>query len=80
MGKLNYVVGDLVKDADNYDVIGHGCNCFCAMGAGIALGVKRKFPSPQAQPGCFCSLGKTGRHPSRQIIDTSHLRLGRRCE
>ena len=37
---------DLIKMADNseFDVILHGCNCFCVMGAGIALGVKNKFP------------------------------------
>ena len=41
---LKYRMGDLVKDAHNYDVIVHGCNCFNTMGAGIALAVKRKYP------------------------------------
>lgn len=38
--------GDLLIFAeDNYfDVIIHGCNCFCDMGAGIALSIKEKYP------------------------------------
>ena len=38
--------GDLIKlaRAGEFDVIVHGCNCFCAMGAGIALAIKRAFP------------------------------------
>lgn len=28
----------------NFDVIVHGCNCFCTMGAGIAKGIKQNFP------------------------------------
>jgi O-acetyl-ADP-ribose deacetylase (regulator of RNase III) len=40
------VDGDLIKMALNgeFDVIGHGCNCFHAMGSGIAAGIKRFFP------------------------------------
>ena len=33
-----------MADNSEFDVILHGCNCFCVMGAGIALGVKNKFP------------------------------------
>jgi len=38
--------GDLLKLAQDhhFDVIVHGCNCFCTMGAGIAKGVKHIFP------------------------------------
>jgi O-acetyl-ADP-ribose deacetylase (regulator of RNase III) len=38
MVDYNEVKGDLIKLAQNgdFDVIAHGCNCFCAMGAGIA--------------------------------------------
>lgn len=44
MKTIKYIKGDLVRDAErDYDVIGHGCNCWCTMGAGIALGVKRKW-------------------------------------
>ncbi|MEK6829553.1 MAG: hypothetical protein AABY15_05535 [Nanoarchaeota archaeon] len=43
--KIKYTKGDLVRDAENnFDVIGHGCNCWCTMGKGIALDVKKKYP------------------------------------
>ena len=43
---MNVVHGDLLKLAldGEFDVIVHGCNCFCTMGAGIAKGVKALFP------------------------------------
>jgi O-acetyl-ADP-ribose deacetylase (regulator of RNase III) len=38
MGTYKEVWGDLIELAKRgqFDVIGHGCNCFCTMGAGIA--------------------------------------------
>lgn len=38
--------GDLTQLAKqgSFDVIIHGCNCFHAMGAGIALAIKKEFP------------------------------------
>ena len=41
---IKKAIGNLVRDAHNYDVIVHGANCFCIMGAGIALQIKNKFP------------------------------------
>jgi O-acetyl-ADP-ribose deacetylase (regulator of RNase III) len=43
---VNTVKGDLIKLAKegHFDVIIHGCNCFCTMGAGIAKGIKAAFP------------------------------------
>lgn len=41
---IKYIDGDLIRDADKYDVILHGANCFNTMGKGIALQVKTKFP------------------------------------
>lgn len=41
---IKYIDGDLVKDAELFDVIAHCCNCFCTMGAGIAPQIKHKFP------------------------------------
>jgi len=40
------IKGDLIKLAieGEFDVIVHGCNCFCNMGAGIAKTIKQKFP------------------------------------
>ena len=38
--------GDLIQFGKQgvFDVIIHGCNCFCTMGAGIAKGIKANFP------------------------------------
>ncbi len=43
---MKIVHGDLIKLAleGNFDLIIHGCNCFCTMGAGIAKQVKNTFP------------------------------------
>jgi len=43
---MRIVHGDLLKLALNgqFDVIVHGCNCQCAMGAGIAKAIKLTFP------------------------------------
>ncbi len=37
--------GDLIRLANEgaFDVIAHGCNCFCTIGAGIAKGVAAQF-------------------------------------
>jgi O-acetyl-ADP-ribose deacetylase (regulator of RNase III) len=34
--------------SDNFDVIGHCCNCFTTFGAGIAPQIKAKFPDAYA--------------------------------
>jgi len=43
---MKTINGDLIQLALNgeFDVIIHGCNCFCTMGAGIAKSIKAKFP------------------------------------
>jgi O-acetyl-ADP-ribose deacetylase (regulator of RNase III) len=43
---MKVVKGDLIKKAmdKTFDVIIHGCNCQCAMGAGIAKVIKDQFP------------------------------------
>ncbi len=42
----NEINGDLLELAKkgDFDLISHGCNCCKNMGAGIALGIKHKFP------------------------------------
>lgn len=42
---MKEVYGDLIELAKkgNFDVITHGCNCFCTMGAGIAVPMKETF-------------------------------------
>lgn len=39
------IKGDLIELAlaCEFDVIAHGCNCFCTMGAGIAVPMKENF-------------------------------------
>jgi O-acetyl-ADP-ribose deacetylase (regulator of RNase III) len=43
---MKVIRGDLVTlaIAGRFEVIIHGCNCQCAMGAGIAKAIKRAFP------------------------------------
>jgi O-acetyl-ADP-ribose deacetylase (regulator of RNase III) len=43
---MKVIRGDLVKLAlhGRFEVIVHGCNCQCAMGAGIAKTIKQVFP------------------------------------
>ncbi len=43
---INKIKGDLIKLAieGEFDLIIHGCNCFCTMGAGIAKTIKQTFP------------------------------------
>lgn len=43
---MKIIQGNLITLAkQNYfDVIVHGCNCFCTMGAGIAKTIKSEFP------------------------------------
>jgi O-acetyl-ADP-ribose deacetylase (regulator of RNase III) len=44
------VKGNLLSLAfqGEFDVIVHGCNCFCTMGAGIALAIKTEYPEAYA--------------------------------
>ena len=43
---MKIIEGDLIKLAvdKQFDLIIHGCNCFCTMGAGIALSIRNHFP------------------------------------
>ena len=43
---MNILKGDLLQFAltGRFDVIIHGCNCFCTMGAGIARLIRDNFP------------------------------------
>ena len=44
MGSI--IKGDLITLAlrGHFDIIVHGCNCFCTMGAGIARTIQQEFP------------------------------------
>ena len=43
---MKRIEGDLIQKAKDgeFDLIVHGCNCFCTMGAGIAKQIKKNFP------------------------------------
>ena len=43
---MKEIQGDLIQLVidGNFDVIVHGCNCFCTMGSGIALQIKNLLP------------------------------------
>ncbi|MEM1350453.1 MAG: macro domain-containing protein, partial [Myxococcota bacterium] len=43
---MKVIHGDLLELAEggHFDVIVHGCNCQCTMGAGIARQIKARFP------------------------------------
>ena len=40
---IKTIYGDITVTDCN--VIAHGCNCFCVMGAGVALALKKKWPA-----------------------------------
>ncbi|QDV85213.1 macro domain-containing protein [Planctomycetes bacterium TBK1r] len=44
---MKCIEGDLLKLASqgHFDVIIHGCNCFCTMGAGIAKAIRDQYPT-----------------------------------
>jgi len=47
---MRTIQGDLLALAlaGAFDVIVHGCNCYCEMGKGIALSIRRHFPEAYA--------------------------------
>ncbi|MGX5845854.1 macro domain-containing protein [Mesorhizobium sp. PL10] len=47
---MQTIRGDLLQLAldGRFDVVVHGCNCQCAMGKGIALSIKQRFPEAYA--------------------------------
>ena len=47
MERYEEVYGDLIEMANDgkFDVIAHGCNCWCTMGAGIALQIRTRWPN-----------------------------------
>ena len=62
---MKTVKGDLIKLGRDgaFDVIIHGCNCFCVMGGGIAKSIRANFPSAyevdqMTQRGDRSKLGK----------------------
>jgi O-acetyl-ADP-ribose deacetylase (regulator of RNase III) len=62
---LKHTKGDLLQLArqGHFDVVVHGCNCFCRMGAGIAKQIRQQYPiaweeDQKTQPGDIMKLGQ----------------------
>ncbi len=68
---MNVIKGDLVQLGmeGKFDVIIHGCNCFCTMGAGIAKSIRDNFPEAyQADLKTdMGDKGKLGTYSSAQV-------------
>lgn len=47
MSNITIVKGDLIElaNAGNFDIIVHGCNCFCRMKSGVAKEIAKHFPN-----------------------------------
>ena len=65
--KYNEIEGNLITLAMNgeFDVISHGCNCFCQMGAGIAPQMAKtfgcdQFPLERLTKSVFYGDGESG--------------------
>ena len=71
--------GDLLAYAldGTFDVIVHGCNCYCTMGAGIAKSIKIQFPEACAAD-CTTTRGdkdKLGSYTSALIERDENVRF-----
>ena len=73
---MKTVRGDLLKLAldGHFDVIVHGCNCQCVMGAGIALAIRNTFPEAFVAD---CATVKGDRNKMGEISVASVERSGR---
>lgn len=73
---MRFIEGDLLKlaSAGEFDVIIHGCNCFCTMGRGIALSIKQQFPAAY-QADCATEKGskeKLGSYSHAEVSVDEH--------
>ncbi len=59
---MKVIHGDLVRLAmqGRFDLIVHGCNCFCSMEAGIAQSIKIAFPEA-FRADCMTACGDRGK-------------------
>lgn len=72
---MKKIQGDLLKlaPAGEFDVIVHGCNCQCTMGAGIAKSIKSLFPEAYEAD---CQTKKGDREKLGTISQASVVRDG----
>ena len=63
---MKHIDGDLIKLAKEgyFDVIAHGCNCFCTMGSGLAKQVATEIPDAVKADNCTTSgdINKLGNY------------------
>lgn len=69
---MKLIQGDLLQLAEDgvFDVIIHGCNCYCTMEAGIARGIRARFPQAY-EADCQTvkgDMGKLGTISSARIL------------
>lgn len=74
--QMRIVNGDLINLAlqGKFDVIIHGCNCFCSMGAGIAHSIQAQFPEAYAAD-LMTTKGdrnKLGYFSSATVLENGH--------
>ena len=64
---------ELIK-SKKYDVLIHGCNCFCNMGAGFALYLKKHYPEVLRadQSTRLGDASKLGKYSQCKIIINNH--------
>ncbi len=67
---MKTIQGDLIELAiqGHFDVIVHGCNCFCSMGGGIARTIKAVFPAAY-EADCRTQAGDKGKLGTCTVSD-----------
>lgn len=76
---MKYIDGDLIQLAKEgkFDVIGHGCNCFHSMGAGIAKAIKQSWPEALMADHCtrYGDVNKLGTFSQLDTFETGDLTI-----
>lgn len=67
---------DAIKafDGGEFDILVHGCNCFCAMGAGIAAVIARRFPAAR-EADCLTVQGDLGKLGTVHLVDVNDTQM-----
>ncbi len=69
---MEFKKGDLLNFTE--DAVGHGCNCFNVMGAGVALAIKQKFPEMfRADTECLMHPGERLGSLSWALLSTGKI-------
>lgn len=71
---MKIITGDLLMLAKQgkFDVIVHGCNCHCTMGAGIAKSIKQQFPEAYAAD-CQTEKGSKAKMGTYSKAEIGHI-------